>query len=1082
MADDAVELAKAYLKTSKEVKDRLEIQRAFTTLGRAYVSRSRSKSDRLKAEEAYERAFKAIDDIAKADLKPGEEANMKCICLFNRYHNRLEDEDVSMLRLLERIAVENDLDEWKCRVAKETAVNALKASKAEEALIIVDEALLFKDVSKDDVQDLRVLRAKSLVKLKRFREAKEELGRVGRRNGLEDVEELKKGLKKVVKKLDELSRPELLSGERQSKLHEKIADVWAKLDDDIGQEFALFHYKKALGLCAGNDRRKAALLFSLAETHYDLEDFEAALECFKKELVLAKSGVEHLQGRIATRLRILECKSALLKPVNDSRNEIETAVEDARKDASNSWAEIQVLEMAKKVFSEDVEEFEARIEEVIRSKGQPREPPAVIEEGDAQSESSDDDVDDEDVSEGVKRGKRTKYALKRNEKGETELHRLCQKEGNEDQIKAIIEQGHPVNEKDKFNFTPLHEASNHGFDSYVAILLEHGANPNARAGVDDNNRDNKLTPLMDACVNGYLDVVDVLLDHRGTKVHLQDVNGWSAFDHLKALYNKEEKNLTVEETNRVRATLKRMKETIRKVQESGQEVFFTKKKSLNEAVSCLVTTKDDESDNEDELARILRREEIESERSDELRRGRLAERNGPRSSSPVVGAARDYADAIGALKPVKKSTSLSHSKLSRSAKTTMTSEEYDELHGDGWLEDDMGRRGNVKRKRLPDVFEGNAIKNRKVISEEKENEDESPEIFPVEEEPMQEELQHVQPQPVIVQPPQPQVIQPQQASVFQPQIVQPQVVQVPPLAPVPTSVIKRIQVHDRWLVVPMSLTDNVKTIGDLSEDISRRYEEATGRKPVIRVLLEDGAELSERDILTSIVTVETKLQASVIGWEAVELDERYSAACAFYKTREFRNVKAALTAAMKAKESEGRLSLMCGLRLEQARPIFRALRANTTVQLSDICLTKNRLGDAGLSEFADVLEFLPDLKKLNFACNEITSAGIERLQSRLEEFKTPLIELNIGFNPLTDKAKCVVCRMLLNNTNLEVLRLNSCDFTNVFFASSDVIAAFKSASKLVTIEVKANSDCDRSTMANFADEIASDRIIVIERD
>ncbi len=56
----------------------------------------------------------------------------------------------------------------------------------------------------------------------------------------------------------------------------------------------------------------------------------------------------------------------------------------------------------------------------------------------------------------------SRYKLKRNDKGETELHRLCQQEGKLDLIRQLLLAGHPVDVEDKFEFTALHEACNYG--------------------------------------------------------------------------------------------------------------------------------------------------------------------------------------------------------------------------------------------------------------------------------------------------------------------------------------------------------------------------------------------------------------------------------------------------------------------------------------------------------------------------------------------------------------------------------------------------------------------------------------------
>lgn len=42
----------------------------------------------------------------------------------------------------------------------------------------------------------------------------------------------------------------------------------------------------------------------------------------------------------------------------------------------------------------------------------------------------------------------------------------------------------------------------------------------------------RLTPLMEACTNGYVDIAQLLIDNRAS-VDLRDSAGWTAYQHLK---------------------------------------------------------------------------------------------------------------------------------------------------------------------------------------------------------------------------------------------------------------------------------------------------------------------------------------------------------------------------------------------------------------------------------------------------------------------------------------------------------------------------------------------------------------------
>lgn len=101
-------------------------------------------------------------------------------------------------------------------------------------------------------------------------------------------------------------------------------------------------------------------------------------------------------------------------------------------------------------------------------------------------------------------------ARKKNQKGETPLHRVC-KTGNTEKLGELLEEEDvDVNVQDNFGWTPLHEACIHKHHECVKLLLEHGAEVNVQA----NNND---TPLHDACAKDSADIVKLLLDFGACK-------------------------------------------------------------------------------------------------------------------------------------------------------------------------------------------------------------------------------------------------------------------------------------------------------------------------------------------------------------------------------------------------------------------------------------------------------------------------------------------------------------------------------------------------------------------------------------
>lgn len=112
--------------------------------------------------------------------------------------------------------------------------------------------------------------------------------------------------------------------------------------------------------------------------------------------------------------------------------------------------------------------------------------------------------------------KRNCVAVKRNEKGETQLHRACI-QGNVSMVRRLIDQGHPINIRDHAGWLPLHEASNHGFKDIVELLLDNKASINDKGGTSCDG----FTPLHDACGNGRLETVELLLE-RGANATLRN--------------------------------------------------------------------------------------------------------------------------------------------------------------------------------------------------------------------------------------------------------------------------------------------------------------------------------------------------------------------------------------------------------------------------------------------------------------------------------------------------------------------------------------------------------------------------------
>ncbi|XP_069737836.1 tonsoku-like protein, partial [Phaenicophaeus curvirostris] len=116
---------------------------------------------------------------------------------------------------------------------------------------------------------------------------------------------------------------------------------------------------------------------------------------------------------------------------------------------------------------------------------------------------------------------------RRNERGETPLHRACI-EGDLRRVQLFLKQGHPVNPRDYCGWTPLHEACNHGHLEVVVALLGAGAALDDAGGPGCEG----VTPLHDALACGHFEVAEVLV-RRGASLRARNSAGLTPLGTLR---------------------------------------------------------------------------------------------------------------------------------------------------------------------------------------------------------------------------------------------------------------------------------------------------------------------------------------------------------------------------------------------------------------------------------------------------------------------------------------------------------------------------------------------------------------------
>jgi uncharacterized caspase-like protein len=93
-------------------------------------------------------------------------------------------------------------------------------------------------------------------------------------------------------------------------------------------------------------------------------------------------------------------------------------------------------------------------------------------------------------------------------------------------VRAVLDKGVNVNEKDEWGSTALHRAASTGNSDIVRILLDKGANVNEKD-------ERESTALHEAVLYGYPDIVQLLLD-RGANVHAQNWLGYTPLHYAAA--------------------------------------------------------------------------------------------------------------------------------------------------------------------------------------------------------------------------------------------------------------------------------------------------------------------------------------------------------------------------------------------------------------------------------------------------------------------------------------------------------------------------------------------------------------------
>lgn len=310
---------------------------------------------------------------------------------------------------------------------------------------------------------------------------------------------------------------------KRKKLYEKLGDGASILKQfPLGIEY----YQKMLQEAekAGETGKELSPCYvSLAMTYKDNKEYDDALQYLYKDL---DTSVDNIEENITTLYTIAEVMTQARMDTEEINSIYHQIMEKSRlinapnleKRVSKSYSKF--LKTIGR--NQEAEELERKFD-FTSSDDEDNDPTNNV-------ASIGDDIDTDDITDTSDSDEQEKESKpirrlqkmkpKRNKKGETELHTACIK-GDVSLVRKLLEQGHPVNERDFCGWLPIHEACISGHLEVVKVLIAHQADINDRGGKGCLG----VTPLHDACTNGHLEIVEYLLD-KGASVVAKVCLGW----------------------------------------------------------------------------------------------------------------------------------------------------------------------------------------------------------------------------------------------------------------------------------------------------------------------------------------------------------------------------------------------------------------------------------------------------------------------------------------------------------------------------------------------------------------------------
>ncbi|XP_047113180.1 tonsoku-like protein isoform X1 [Schistocerca piceifrons] len=1099
--EKALEHQNKHLEMAKDLNDQIEEQRALATIGRTFFCMAESISDKdnsdyarylAEAKKAYLRSLNVCEKLKS--VSKTEVMLMRSRLLLNLGLVLECQEDVTKgIEYIEKaIAInkQNDLYEDLYRCYCSLASLLVRQNNRSRALTLLNLALDIADRLPDKALlscDALLSKAEVYFSQSDFQAAKQTLVKAYKMHSpnesdQKNVERLLKiaiALCRTEEKLRVLEETDFVN---RKKLYEIMGDGSVAVKNFDG---ALIYYQKMLQ-CAeaigDTEASIAAIYVSLSQTYKDKKEYDKALEFSHKELQLWHSNPAEACKTTLTIAQLMELKKS---PLSEVQNVYEKAralavlANDKKLEATvlrslyyvqkaggcNNLAEITKKELELTGYTEESETSDTE---------------------DNETPDIGDDVSLTDLSESeneefdrsrVTRKRSVGLKVRRNEKGETQLHTACIA-GNKALVKKLLEQGHPVNVRDHCGWLPLHEAANLGFPEIVEMLLDHGAAINDRGGALCGG----ITPLHDAALCGNLSTVQVLLN-RGACVVTRTNEGKTPLDCLLEWYSQSG-GLEADDQILFEAIERQLRNALERAGQSSVSTGELPRKIQKRDTPEAKRRKKAEGNRPKKAKRHesgLRRH-LEDSSPERSRRLRSLSPVSDRSGSPIVSSSADVtgvdsnysapfgdkevsssciavsdsdSDGAQAREEYQRAIASLRTRTAQHTSSSSVDRENDVTNetgflsvsdvGEDWLEDDLGiEKRPTKRKRTEAEKSGliGSAGRQRVVADNVHSSDISPQrAYPnsslnlneyclnpstdddynIEDasQPCSSNERWKRQQPHKGRSSQLDVSTSHSGEISSSQ----RLLQSTSQASVAHAI--RVCVEDKKFLIPVP--DASLSIGWLVQETARRYYSLEGLRPTLTLQTSDGALLAEDDPI-SLITGSNELIASVVSWNLPPLTERYVEAAASLQSVADAHVLQVLEMCQATQCLQLADLALTSVSLS---PVFQALRYQNTLSLN---LSGNSLADDGMKLLAACILTMPQLKKLDISCNNISAAGLSHLSSSFSANKSlplqGLHRLNLSCNPLGQEAVKHLQVIFTSLSSLTSLNLHACSLTS----------------------------------------------------